>query len=171
MPLNNPSNLVIVGKVGAPYGVKGWNHIQSFTQPLENLLKYRPWFIKRHSSWQQVNIEAGRRHGEGLVAKFEESDDRDKAAQMTLCDIAIERNQMATLSENEFYWADLEGLEVKLASGESRGHIRYLYENVGTDVMVIDYQGKEYHVPFLFNDTVLKVDKELKCVVVDWDVV
>ena len=66
-----------------------------------------------------------------------------------------------------FYWADLEGLAV-INSGEMVGRVKYLYENAGIDIMLIEHQGKEYHIPFLMQDTVLQVDLENREIVIDW---
>ena len=34
-----------LGRIGSPYGIKGWVHVQSFTDPPERLLKYRDWTL------------------------------------------------------------------------------------------------------------------------------
>ena len=34
-----------MGRIGSPYGIKGWVHVQSFTDPPEQLLKYRDWLV------------------------------------------------------------------------------------------------------------------------------
>ncbi|MEO1575718.1 MAG: ribosome maturation factor RimM, partial [Pseudomonadota bacterium] len=33
---------VIVGRLAGVYGIKGWLRVQSFTQPIENVLDYSP---------------------------------------------------------------------------------------------------------------------------------
>ena len=162
-----PDDWIIVGQVGAPYGVKGWNHIQSFTRPIEGLLKYSPWYLQQHEEWVEVTFQEARRHGEGLVAKLQGIDDRDKASHFTKRLIAIHRNQREATPEDVFYWADLEGLAV-INSGEMVGRVKYLYENAGIDIMLIEHQGKEYHIPFLMQDTVLQVDLENREIVIDW---
>lgn len=159
---------VVVGQIGAPYGVKGWNHARAFTNPVDSLLTYNPWFVKQKDGWVQVECETGRRHGEGLVIKLKGIEDRDQAATLTQANIAIKRSQRESLPENVFYWTDLEGLSVELTTGESWGQVRYLYDNAGTDVMIIDHDGKEYHVPFIMNDTVVKVDLAARQIVIDW---
>ena len=40
-------DVVIVGRIGAAYGVRGWVHVSSFTEPPENLLSYSPWLINQ----------------------------------------------------------------------------------------------------------------------------
>ena len=36
-----------LGRIGSPYGIKGWVHVQSFTDPADQLLKYRDWTLDR----------------------------------------------------------------------------------------------------------------------------
>lgn len=159
---------IIVGQIGAPYGIKGWNHIRSFTRPLERLFDYSPWYLQQKDGWDRVTPEESRRQGEGWVVKLEGIVDRDRAALLTQKWIAIHRDQREAVSEAVFYWADLEGLMVERETGEKLGRVKYLYENTGIDVMLIEHEGKEYHIPFIMHDTVLKVDQEKGCIIVDW---
>lgn len=159
---------IIIGQIGAPYGIKGWNHIRSFTRPLEQLFNYSPWYIQQKDGWVQGEYEENRRQGEGWVVKFQGVADRDEAALLTQRWIAIHRDQREALPEEVFYWADLEGLMVERETGEVLGRVKYLYENTGMDVMLIEHEGKEYHIPFIMHDTVLKVDREKGVIVVDW---
>jgi 16S rRNA processing protein RimM len=167
---SNPplESLIIVGRIGAPYGVRGWNHLQSFTKPLENILQHKHWHLKQKDQWVLHEIAAGRKQGDALVVQLQGNDDRDKAALFTQCHVAILRSALPAPSKNEFYWADLEGLAVQDPEGKSLGTLLTLYENAGSDIMIIKDGDKEQHVPFVMNDTVLKVDLEAKIIVVDW---
>ena len=43
---------IVVGKISSPYGVKGWVKLFSYTDPVDNILQYRPWFIKQKGVWK-----------------------------------------------------------------------------------------------------------------------
>lgn len=161
--------LVIVGKIGAPYGVHGWQHIQSFTDPIDNILNYPHWYVEHQGEWLGLSLVEGRVHGQGLVAKLGAVDSPESAALLTNCMIAVEREALSDLPHDEFYWTDLEGLAVTNEEGVQFGHIAYLYENADADIMVIKSQEKERHIPFVMNDTVKKVDLTNRQVIVDWD--
>lgn len=163
-------DFVVIGQIGAPYGVKGWQHIRSFSKPIENIFQYKTWYLRQKQAWLPYQVATGRRHGEGLVVHLEGIDDRDIAASLTLCDIAIPRSELKPLPQDEYYWTDLEGLSVKTLAGKLLGRIAYLYDNAGTDIMVIQSEGElEKHIPFVIQDTVHAVDLENKEVIVDWD--
>ena len=74
------SSLVTMGKVTSLYGVRGWVKIYSHTEPMENILSYKPWHLRLNGRWQKVELDQGKRHGKGLVAKLVGCDDRDQAS-------------------------------------------------------------------------------------------
>lgn len=163
-------SFVIIGKIGAPYGVQGWHHVQSFTDPLENILKYKTWYLRQKHQWLPYQVLAGRQHAGSIVAHLEGITDRDVAAGLTLCDIGISRTEFKPLPHDEFYWADLEGATVKTVKGEIVGLLAYLYDNAGTDVMVVQSEGEpDRHIPFVMDDTVVSVSLDQHEVIVDWE--
>ena len=60
---------VIVGRLGRAFGVKGWQHLQSFTSPSENLLSYQPWFLRGQNSdrWQAIEDYEIQNHNDGYL--------------------------------------------------------------------------------------------------------
>ena len=46
----NDEELLVLGHVAGVFGVKGWLKIYSETDPVQNILKYDPWFIKKNNS-------------------------------------------------------------------------------------------------------------------------
>ncbi len=73
-----------LGRLGAPFGIKGWVHVDSFTDPAERLLEYREWAL-RLASGERLSrrVVTGRAHGAGLVARLEAVADRESAARLT----------------------------------------------------------------------------------------
>ena len=61
---------IIVGKLGATYGIKGWLKVFSYTEQSESIFSYTPWMIKIKGEWKEIRVESWKRHGQGLVAKF-----------------------------------------------------------------------------------------------------
>ena len=118
--------LVLVGRVGAAYGIKGWVKLQSFTSPPEAIFDYQPWLLRRPeggrggssvglsaSSGEWIQLEDGKVHGNSLVAKLAEINDRTAAERLTGNEISIRRSQLPALQNGEFYWVDLIGMQVK----------------------------------------------------------
>lgn len=162
-------DFLIVGRVSGLYGVRGWVKIFSHTEPRENILSYRTWYLRRGNEWQPVALVEGRSHGKGVVARLSGCDDRDVAAGLIGSDIAILREQLQQAAPGEYYWTDLIGLQVSTVDGVELGVVDHLLETGSNDVLVV-VQGKhERLIPFIREQVVRDIDLLSKKMVVDWD--
>jgi 16S rRNA processing protein RimM len=157
---------LILGRISGLFGVQGWVKIFSETEPKEAILGYSPWYLGRTGEPRQV-LE-GRRHGKVLVARLAGCASRDEAAELVGLDIAVRRQQLPVLSEDEFYWADLEGLTVETLSGITLGIVDHLFATAGNDVLVVKGE-RERLIPFLWDDVVKEIDLAARRMRVDWD--
>lgn len=159
---------LVVGKISTPHGIKGWVKVFSFTDPIENILQYQPWFIRHKQGWLKVRIGDGRIHGKTVIAHIIDVDDRDSAEELKGLEIAVLREQLPETDTNEFYWIDLIGLEVINEQGFVLGTVDHLMETGANDVLVIKGD-KEHLVPYVPGEFIKKVDLQNKQMVVDWD--
>lgn len=174
----NDTVYITVGKIGAPYGVRGWVKVQSFTESVENLLDYEPWYLHSRGSesgessenvtWVEASVVEAKLHGKGIIAYFEGCEDRDAAVLMGGLEIAIRRDQLPEPEEGEYYWADLEGLEVKTLDGVSLGKVDHMMATGANDVMVVVGE-RERLIPYVLEHIVHEVDIEGGTIRVDWD--
>ena len=160
--------MVVVGRVGAVFGVRGEVHVHSLTDPPENLLGYRPWYLANGAEWQECEPSHLRPHGRGLVVMFDGISDRDAAARLVGCEIAVCRSQLPETDEDEFYWADLLGMRVVTVTGRDLGTVDHIMATGANDVLVIRGD-RERLVPFLVGDVVKAVESERGLIEVDWD--
>jgi 16S rRNA processing protein RimM len=158
--------LVALGYISAVHGVKGWVKIHSWTRPLEAILEYQPWLIGEEQ--KSVKIVDGRKQGKGLAALLPEIQDREQARLLVGQQISVQRDQMPDTDPGEYYWSDLEGLEVKTLTGEILGRVVELMETGANDVLVIRGQ-REHLVPYIHGQFVLDVDLTEGWIEVDWD--
>jgi len=93
---------------------------------------------------------------------------REQAATLVGSQIFVSRDQLPATAEDEYYWSDLEGLEVKTTSGELLGRVEKLMETGANDVLVIR-GNREHLVPFVPGQYVKHVDLEGGMIEVDWD--
>lgn len=162
------SEFVIVGTVGSPFGIKGWLKINSYTEINKNILDYDPWYIEEGKNWKSIQRTDGKVHGKGIIVHLEGCDTPEEARLLTGKNIAIEQSQLPALKENEYYWKDLEGLTVINEDGEELGKIIYLIATGTNDVLVVKGT-KEHAIPYLFNETVLKIDLDKRVMQVKWE--
>ena len=162
-------DLLVMGRIAAPWGVKGWLRVTSYTEVAENLLEYLPWFLSLQGNWTQIKPVNGKVHGKGLVIQLEGCTDRDAAAGLSGTEIAIHRDQLPVAGPNEYYWDDLIGLQVVTEDGQAIGTIERLLETGSNDVLVV--QGEREHlVPYILDQVIKAVDLDKGVIRVNWDI-
>lgn len=162
------SDWVILGRVSGLYGIQGWVRVFSHTEPREGITRYNPIFLKFQGEWRPFEIEAGRAQGAGVVLKLVGCDDRDQAATLLQCEMAVRRAQLPPPEPGEYYWADLEGLRVVTLDGVELGTVRLLFATGANDVIVVQGE-RERLLPFIKDQVVVEVDLERRLLKVDWD--
>ena len=156
-----------MGRVVAPYAVRGWIKLQTFTEYLDSLLDYPIWRIGKDGDWRDYRVLDGKVHGQYLMASLEEVGDRSAAEALMGLDVAVLREEMPEAEEDEYYWDDLIGLDVVNLAGEALGRVEGLLETGANDVLQVRNGETERLLPFV--DAVVKeVDLEAGRLVVDW---
>ncbi len=166
---------IILGKVGAVYGIKGWLKIHSFTDETEAILDYFPWSLKLGNKTQTVEITDWRKHNKVLIVKVAGIDDRDEAQALVGSEILTNEAALPELSEDDFYWRDLIGMSVVTNKGYDLGVVTDMMETGANDVLVVKanlkdgFSKKERLIPYLFEQVIESVSIENKQICVDWD--
>jgi len=166
---------VVLGKLGAPYGIKGWIKVISYTDDPEGIFAYRPWLLEIKGQWQEVEVVEYRRQNKGLNVKLKNVDDRDAAVALTHCHIGVVESALPSLDNDEFYWRELIGMEVLNEQGYHLGKVDDLFETGSNDVLVVTanandaFGQKERLLPFLLDSTIKQVNRQDRKIIVDWD--
>jgi len=181
-------DIVLIGEIVSVFGVKGYCKINSYTEPRSNLVEYYKsgipllWRAKKSiadfnlsKEWSLMPLEDIKSQGESkVIAKITNCNDRDLAEMFRGVQIAIKREDLTEfdLDEDEFYWHDLEGLEVFDKEGISLGVISHIFATGANDVLAVKNPetNKEYLIPFVYGEYVLEVDINARKVIVDWDI-
>lgn len=159
---------VVVGRFGSTYGVDGWIKVSSYTDPIDNLLHYHPWHVKRGGTWQEIAIIDCKCHGQGIIALIEGFAVRETAKLFSGMDIAIQRKQLPPLAPGEFYLDDLLNMDVNTIDGRALGKITQIMETGASEIIVVNGD-KQHMIPLLLDNYVKKIDFEQQLVTVDWD--
>lgn len=159
---------LLLGKVSGPFGVQGWVKLFSYTEPREAILKYRDCLLERRGEWVRANWIDGKRHGKTVIAHLEGVDDRESAEGLVGAKIGIRRNDLPEVTDGQYYWSDLQGLEVVHRDGRSLGRVDYLLATGAHDVMVVKGDC-ETLIPFVLGEYILDVDLANGLVRVDWE--
>ncbi len=170
MPDQKTPSKIAVGRLGRPYGVLGWMHIQSFTNPASNILQYTHWQIQRQGQWEKLVVEACKKHGNGFIAKISTIHSPEFARHYTNEELYIERTELPPLPEDEVYLADLMGCEVINQHQTSLGFVEDILATGSNDVILaVNPQKKRTLIPYL-DEVVLSIDLTEKKIHVCWPI-
>jgi 16S rRNA processing protein RimM len=124
--------MILLGEIGRPHGVRGLLRVRSFTAEPMGLTAYGP-----------LTDEAGQRRfvlellAEDL-ARIEGVSDRDAAARLTGTKLYVPREALPPPNEDEFYLADLEGMQAVTEAGEPLGQVSAVEDHGGGTFLVLE---------------------------------
>ena len=177
-PLNTPSatdlpgfaapTYVLCGYISGVYGVRGWAKVYSYTRPIDNLLRYRPWQLRADGSSNVYELESSRRTHRGLIVKLRGVDDRGQAEALRSREIWVDSTQFPTLPKGEYYHRQLQGLAAFDQQGKALGTVDQILETAAHDVLLIRGE-QEYLIPYAPGETVLKIDLSQGRIDLRWD--
>jgi 16S rRNA processing protein RimM len=156
-----------MGRIAAPYAVRGWVKLQTFTEYLDGLLDYPVWHLGKAGKWRAYEVVEAKIHSNHLIAQLAGVNDRNAAEALQGHEVAVAREELPAAEEDEYYWDDLIGLEVVNLTGESLGKVKALLETGAHDILKIVDAEQERLIPFT-DPIVREVDAEAGRIVVDW---
>ncbi len=160
------ANLIPMGRLGAARGLSGWLRVFSYSDPPEQLQNYRQWTLDINGRQEQVTLRRLRAAGNGLVCHIADVDSREAAEALNGAEIHVPRDALPPAAEDEWYWADLEGLKVRNLDGEDLGDVSGLMATGANDVLIVQGDRKRL-IPF--GSRVREVNLSERSLVVDWD--
>jgi 16S rRNA processing protein RimM len=146
--------MIVLGRIAAPFGIKGWFKIQPFGDDPLSWGKMPHWWLASESEvpdaqWKRYALRACRTHGKGLVACFEGIVDRSAAEPFSGWYIAAPRESLPQPVENEYYWGDLVGMAVRDEAGEPLGEVTGMLSTGAHDVLQVQDGDTERLIPFV----------------------
>ncbi|TGD76108.1 ribosome maturation factor RimM [Mangrovimicrobium sediminis] len=173
------SSALTAGKITGCYGIKGWVKIHSYTEPQDNLFRLGGWQLRRRGALEPVEFDQWKRQGKGMVAHIAGVDDRNEAEAYRGLEILVAAASLPSLEEGDYYWHQLEGLEVWGREPETDagrvllGRVDHLIETGANDVLVVQacegsIDDRERLIPYLLDEVVSDVDLAAGRMDVDW---
>jgi len=155
-----------MGRIAAPFGIKGWVKVQPNTAAPRNLLSYPAWWVGNDGNWRETAVAEAKVQDRAVVARLEGCGDRDAAAALKGLLVAVPRAALPAAREGEYYWADLIGLAVTNTAGQALGQVTGMLETGANDVMVVAGE-RERLIPFIA-EVIREVDLPGGVVRVEW---
>lgn len=167
-----PDDLVLVGHITGAYGLQGWVRIRPYSEDADALLHARTWWLDK-PALRDVEVMQSRVHTDDVVAKLMGVADRDAAEALKGATVQIARSHFPALSDDEFYWVDLIGLEVENLQGQRLGSVHDLMDNGAHPILRVmpaaatEDKPQEILIPFV-DQFVITVDRTARKITVDW---
>lgn len=125
-----PEDMLIVGRIGKPHGVRGDVYVDLITDRIERLAPGSRLMTTRG----ELIVESSRSSGRRWVVHFAGYDDRATAGRLTLLDLSA-----APLDDPEAIWIhELIGAEVVDVEGHRRGRCVAVIDNPAADLLELD---------------------------------
>lgn len=159
--------LVAIAKIVKPRGLRGEvlaDLLTDFPERFEGLEKVVA--VSADGTRADLKIEDFWFQKDRIVLRFDEFDSVEKAQALRDVEICIPETDAAELDEGEFFDWQLEGCAVETLEGETIGTVRELMRTGGTEILVVENEGREYLIPFA-ESICTEVDIEGKKIRVD----
>ena len=140
--------LLLVGRVAGAFGIKGEVRITSFTADPMALVDYKT--LLREDGSPALTLTGGRVAKGGVVVRAKEIETREQAEAARGLRLYIPRDLLPEPDdEDEFYVADLVGLDVASVEGEPLGRVKSVHDFGAGDLLEIEpAQGPSWWLPF-----------------------
>ena len=151
---------IVIGKVVATHGIKGWVVIQSYSYPLQNIKNYNT-FLHIKNSKECIKIINLRTMPKKIIIKIENYDDINISQSLVGQDIFIEASDIPALKEGEYYWKDIEGLEVYTTKDTYIGSVDFIFNNGANDVLAVKQNKGLVYIPYVNDHIELIPNKKI----------
>ena len=164
--MSSVNEAVLIGKVSATHGVKGQLRVSPYSGEVDSLLAFRSIMVKApNGEMETFTVAASKAHGKKVIITLKAFDNINQVLHLVGREVYALHDQLPGLSEDEYYWCDLLGMQVVTDEGESLGELVDIIVTGSNDVYVVQGEGGELLIPAL-EDVVLDVDPAAKLMTV-----
>lgn len=143
----NTENRVCLGAIVGVHGIKGEVKVKSFTEIDRDIDKYG--VLENEDASKKFTIKVVGHSKELLRVKVQGCDDRNAAEILVGNGLYVSRSLLPELPEEEFYHADLIGLDAQNSAGEVIGKVNGIYNFGAGDLLEVKMvSGALEMVPF-----------------------
>ena len=143
LPLEtNPmsDNLITIGQIGAPQGVRGEVRVMPLTDFPERFKELKIALLDDGTS---LPVESVRYHQQFVLLKFRGLDDRNSIEHLRNKLIKIERKDLVPLPAGHYHVFDIIGLSVYNEQEEYLGKISDVLQTGSNDVYIVEQKDKQ----------------------------
>ena len=151
--MTQDSELICVGAIAGAFGVHGEVRLKSFTAEAEAIVDYAP--LTTGDGARSFDLVLTRSIKNGLAARLSGVTTKEQADALKGTQLYAPRDRLPELEEDEFYYTDLIGLEVRDTGGTKLGHVKSVQNNGADDLLEIHGPGLKATVLLPFTKAVV----------------
>jgi 16S rRNA processing protein RimM len=133
------SELICVGAIAGAFGVQGEVRLKSFTADPEAIATYGP--LSTEDGAQSYTVRIGRPVKNGFAVRLSGVATKEQADALRGVRLYVARDRLPSLPDDEYYHADLIGLEVVDTGGTVLGQVKAVLNHGAGDLLEIHAPG------------------------------
>ena len=137
---------ICVGAIAGAFGVHGEVRLKSFCAEPSDIAAYAP--ITTEDGGRRFTIRLTRPVTGGLGARIDGVSTREEAEALRGVTLWVPRSVLPSLPDDEFYHADLIGLEVVDTGGAPLGRVRAIFDHGAGDILEVVGGSRSLMLPF-----------------------
>jgi 16S rRNA processing protein RimM len=158
--------LLEIGRIIRCHGLAGRVKVLSYLESQDILDNLPEVFVgRRVLETVLFSVDAVQPGREFFILKLSGIDDRDAAAKLVRSSVWMPAEKMNKLSEGEYYWHEIIGLQVVTEEGQALGRIESVFPTGSNDVYICRGGEKEILLPAI-GEVVRKIDTDRGIMVV-----
>lgn len=171
-----PDDLIEVGYISGAYGLRGGVRVTPHSTEADALLSVKTWWLDK-PALRSVKVRNAKFHSGDVTATLVDLSERDAAEALKGAVVRVSRADFPALSEDEYYWTDLIGMDVVNLQGDALGKVTDMMHNGAQSILRItpvadptaaeDAKASERLVPFV-DQFVRTVDLQARLITLDW---
>lgn len=184
--MNIPEDLVELGRIGEPYGLKGWMNVLPSSEEPDVLLKSKQWWVSRlpvsetsavrrnapvkqeDLVFEPFRVLQSKAHSGRVIANLEGIEQPELAATFKGRRVYVSRARFPAPAEGEYYWVDLVGCTVVNLEGKNLGVVAQVVDHGAHPILVVNCNAEQdMLIPFVAA-YVLNVDMQARQIQADW---
>ncbi|MDQ7840109.1 MAG: ribosome maturation factor RimM [bacterium] len=142
-----PADLVTVGRVVRPHGLRGEVRVRLETDFPQRFERLREVYLIRAGRVEVAEITGRRPFKEGLLLTIHGIGDLEAAEGLRGAEIAVPRDAVVPLEEGAFYVFEIVGLRVRTEEGRMLGTVAEVIRAPANDVYVVRGEAGEILLP------------------------
>ena len=149
-----------VGQIVNTFGIKGFVKVYPYVNDTSRFDDLKTVYVKLKKQESKLEIEEVKYQKNMVLIKFKGIETVEQAELLRNSYIEIDRSQAIPLEKDEYFIADLLGLDVYIDTGEKLGVLDDIYNTGGSDIYVVKNElGKQFLLPYI-DDVVKNIDLE-----------